>query len=202
MRRCTDARERHGRRSFRNASSRTWTSSGGFRKSLARTASSTCSSGRARLRSRGKSPMGPASGRRKEPTGEPGKGARGSRARTIPRTRERCRCAASSLGFSAAVQEPASATRGLQDRAHALALLAAALVGTLLVPGAGLGQAEDTAVVALALEAAQGGLERLVGSDVDLDRHAGRTGGKKGALVSVPEARGQARTRKPPSRPV
>ena len=61
---------------------------------------------------------------------------------------------------------------GLEDGADALAALATAPVGALLVPGVRLRHAEDAAEVALTLEAAQGGLERLVASYLNLDRHA------------------------------
>ena len=61
---------------------------------------------------------------------------------------------------------------GLEDSADALAALATAPVRALLVPGVGLRHAEDAAEVALALEAAQGGLERLVASYLYLYRHA------------------------------
>src|SRR5690606_874429 len=63
--------------------------------------------------------------------------------------------------------------RGLQNRPQALAPLAPALVRALLVPGVLLGEAEDPAVVALALEAPEGRLERLVGANLNLDGHAG-----------------------------
>ncbi len=60
----------------------------------------------------------------------------------------------------------------LLDHAQALTTLPAALVGALLVEGVGLGQAEDPAVVALALEAPQGSFEGLVRTDLDLDHSA------------------------------
>ena len=57
--------------------------------------------------------------------------------------------------------------------ATTLAAFAAALIRALLVPGVGLGETEDAAVVALALEAAESRLERLVGTDGDLDQRTG-----------------------------
>ena len=59
---------------------------------------------------------------------------------------------------------------GLLHGAKALAALAAATVGALLVPGVGLGETEDAAEVALALEAAERCFERLVGANGDLDQ--------------------------------
>src|SRR5690606_19798704 len=53
--------------------------------------------------------------------------------------------------------------------AQPLALLAPALVARLLVVGVLLRQAEDAGVVALALEAAQSRLQRLVRTDLDSD---------------------------------
>ena len=61
---------------------------------------------------------------------------------------------------------------GLEDGTDALAALATAPVRALLVPGVCLRHAEDTAKVALTLEAAQGGFERLIASYLNLDRHA------------------------------
>src|SRR5262249_50888930 len=59
--------------------------------------------------------------------------------------------------------------RRLLDGPQSLAALPPPLIRTLLVPGVGLGQAEDAAVVALALEAAQCGFEGLVRTDLDFD---------------------------------
>ncbi len=71
---------------------------------------------------------------------------------------------------------PAHATRcfarGLDNRPQTLATLATPFVRTLLVAGVSLGEAENTAVVALALEATKCCFERLVGSNLDLDGHA------------------------------
>ena len=60
--------------------------------------------------------------------------------------------------------------RGLLDRAQALAALATAAIRSLLVPRPGLGHAENAAVVALALETAQGGFQRFVRTYGDLDQ--------------------------------
>ena len=61
------------------------------------------------------------------------------------------------------------------------------------MPGVGLREAEDAAVVALTLEAAQGGFERLVRTNLDFDRHTGedfgapsRPGRGRGATTTPP----------------
>ena len=54
--------------------------------------------------------------------------------------------------------------------ADVFAALAATTVGALLVPSVGLGETEDAAEVALALEAAERCFERLVGANGDLDQ--------------------------------
>ena len=56
--------------------------------------------------------------------------------------------------------------------ADALSSLTTTPVRALLVPGVGLCHAEDSAEVALALEATQSGFERLVAANLDLNRHA------------------------------
>src|SRR5688572_16781152 len=63
--------------------------------------------------------------------------------------------------------------RRLLDGAQALTALAAAAVGTLLVPRIRLRQAEDPAEIALALESPQRGFEVLVGAYGDLDHYGG-----------------------------
>ena len=63
-------------------------------------------------------------------------------------------------------------TSSPKNCADALSPLTAALIRALLVPGVGLCHTEDSAEVALALEATQSGFERLVAANLDLDRHA------------------------------
>lgn len=57
------------------------------------------------------------------------------------------------------------------------------------MPGVRLGQAEHTAVVALTLEAAERGFERLVLTDLDLDRQAGSLGKRGGNGTHGPRGR-------------
>ncbi len=76
--------------------------------------------------------------------------------------------------------------RSLLDGAETLAALAAAAIGTLLVPSVGFGEAEDAAVVALTLKAAKSGFERLVGTNGDLDQGSEpASGGERGAGVRL-----------------
>lgn len=85
-----------------------------------------------------------------------------------------------------ATHAQACTTGCLENRAHALAALTTTLVGALLVPGVGFCETENAPVVALTLEASQRSLERLVGLDLDLDRHVVEViglGGKMGRLV-------------------
>ena len=82
------------------------------------------------------------------------------------------RCSLSLAAGAAPTEVRILLTSGLEDRPDALSTLTAATVRALLVPGVGLSHTEDATEVALPLEAAQGGLERLVAAYLNLDRHA------------------------------
>ena len=60
---------------------------------------------------------------------------------------------------------------GADDGADTLAALAAAVVRALLVPRVFLGNTENSARVTRTLKTTEGSLERLVTTDLDLDRH-------------------------------
>lgn len=109
---------------------------------------------------------------------------RGARAGlgAVGRLRTRATSAASAVRTRSATTEVrVVAARGLQHGAKTFAALATALVTPLLVPRAGLEEAEDAAVVALALEPPKGGLERLVRANLDLDQwDAAWTGTRSG----------------------